>query len=105
VQATLPASVTITAVDVESSTPMAVYAQPTTPLQGSRVATISFTATSSVLPDVPAWLTSLATLPGYADALPGSVQLDSTSGVYTANITMHVNSDAFSKRFSTDEGK
>ncbi|MGO4691325.1 hypothetical protein [Glaciibacter sp. 2TAF33] len=104
VQATLPASVTIDAVTVDSASPLAIYDQPTAPLQGSRVATMSFTAKSATLPDVPTWLTALATLPGYADALPGSVNLDATTGEYTVNITMHVNDAAFSKRFAT-EGK
>lgn len=103
VQATLPASVTIDTVTIDSATPVAVYGQPTAPLQGSRMATVSFSAQSAVLPDVPTWLRALATLPGYADALPGSVNLDETTGVYTASITMHVNSDAFSKRFMPEE--
>jgi hypothetical protein len=104
VQATLPSSVTIDAVTVDSASPLAIYGQPTAPLQGSRVATVSFTAKSGTLPDVPTWLTALATLPGYADALPGSVNLDEATNTYTVNITMHVNDAAFSKRFAT-EGK
>lgn len=102
VQATLPASVSIDQVTIDSATPIAVYEQATTPLQGARMATISFSATSSVLPDVPAWLRSLATLPGFADALPGSVTLDETTGIYTASITMHVNDAAFSGRFAPE---
>jgi hypothetical protein len=104
VQATLPASVSIDAVTVDSASPLAIYDQPTAPLQGSRVATVSFTAKSGTLPDVPTWLTALATLPGYADALPGSVNLDAATSTYTVNITMHINDAAFSKRFAT-EGK
>lgn len=102
VQATLPASVSIDQVTIDSATPIAVYEQATTPLQGARMATISFSATSALLPDVPAWLRSLATLPGFADALPGSVTLDEASGVYTASITMHVNDAAFSGRFAPE---
>lgn len=99
VQATLPASVVIDTVSIDSATPVAIYAQPTAPLQGVRMATVGFSAKSAVLPDVPTWLRSLATLPGFADALPGSVTLDEETGVYTATITMHVNSAAFSNRF------
>ena len=43
---------------------------------------------------------ALATLPGFADATPGSVMLDETTNPYTVNITMHVNEAAFDKRFS-----
>lgn len=106
VQSTLPASVTIDTVNVESASPVALYSQPTAPLQGPRVATVEFSVKSSALPDVPAWLTALATLPGFADALPGSATLDEASGVYTVHITMHVNEAAYSHRFApVEEGK
>lgn len=98
VQSILPPSVTISTVAVDSASPLALYGQPTAPLQGARVATVAFTAESAVLPDVPTWLDALATLPGYADALPGSVSRDE-SGVYTVTITMHVNDAAYARRF------
>ena len=101
VQAILPASVNINSIAVDSATPLTRYVQPTAPLQGPRVATVTFTATSSTLPDVPTWLDSLATLPGFADALPGSVTRDD-AGVYTAEVTMHVNDAAFAHRFVTE---
>ena len=104
VQATLPAGVTIDSVTVDSASPLAIYDQPTAPLQGARVATVSFTATSAMLPDVPTWLKALAKLPGYADALPSSANLDTVTNTYKVNITMHINDAAFSKRFAT-EGK
>jgi glycerate-2-kinase len=100
VQSTLPANVTITTVKIDSASPLAVYAQPTAPLQGARVATLSFTASSPTLPQVPVWLDALATLKGFADAVPGSVALDTTTNTYTVNITMHINEAAFEKRFA-----
>lgn len=103
VQAILPASVTISTVAVDSASPLAVYGQSTSPLQGARVATVSFTAESAVLPDVPTWMDSLTTLPGFADALPASVSR-ADSGIYTVSITMHVNDAAYAQRFAT-EGK
>lgn len=103
VQAILPPSVAIQSVAITSASPLAIYAQPTAPLQGPRVATVTFEATSLVLPEVPAWLTSLATLPGFADALPGSVTLDEASKEYKVNITMHVNDAAYAKRFALEE--
>jgi hypothetical protein len=99
VQATLPGDVVITTVNVDSSTPIALYPQSTASLQGPRVATIAFTATSRSLPQLPVWLTALKTLPGYADALPSTVLLD-PAGNYTVNITVHVNEKAFDKRFA-----
>jgi Tfp pilus assembly protein PilN len=104
VQATLPGSVTIDTVSVDSASPLAIYVQSIAPLQGARVATVTFTAQSRVLPDVPTWLDSLTTLPGFADALPGSVDRNPADGVYTVKITMHINDAAYAKRFAV-EGK
>lgn len=103
VQVTLPSGVTIDTVTVDAASPFEVYTQPTAPLQGARVATVGFTATSEVLPDLPVWLTALAKLPGYADALPGSVSLDEESGTYSVTITMHVNDAAFAQRYTAEE--
>ena len=105
VQNTLPRSVAIATVQVDSATPLVAYTQATAPLQGLRVATVSFTATSNVLPDIPAWLTALGTLDGFADALPGSVTLDQTTGTYMVTITMHLNDTAFAHRFDPIEKK
>jgi hypothetical protein len=99
VQATLPPNVTLDSVNIDSATPFASYAQASAPLQGERIATLSFTAISSTLPQVPQWLIALATLPGYADANPGSVTRTET-GSYSVNITMHINQAAFTDRFS-----
>ncbi|MDY7529125.1 MULTISPECIES: hypothetical protein [unclassified Cryobacterium] len=101
VQATLPSTVSIDTVTLDFASPIFAYAQPTAPLQGARVGTVKFTAKSAVLPDVPTWLNALSTLPGFADALPGSVTLDATTKTYTVDITMHVNDAAYAKRFAT----
>jgi hypothetical protein len=101
VQQTLPDGVQIQSVKVDSETPLAAYAQPSSPLLGARVATITFTASSAELPDVPRWLDALKTLTGYADANPDSVDLN--AGEYAATITMHVNTGAFDNRFATKE--
>jgi hypothetical protein len=103
VQQTLPGDVSIAAVSVGSENPLAAYQQSTAPLQGARVATLTFTANSPELPAVPTWLKSLSALPGFADATPGSVSLDTTTNIYTVTITMHINSTAFDARFTTKE--
>jgi hypothetical protein len=97
VQGTLPVGVTVTSVSLDQASPLESYAQGTSPLEGSRVATVVFTATSPTLPAVPVWLDGLATLPGFADATPGSVAF--SDGVYEATVTMHITADAFSGRF------
>ena len=100
VQATLPAGVAIETVTINSATPILMYEQSSVPLQGARVAEVSFTASSAALPDVPTWLNGLTTLPGFADALPGTVDLNETTSSFTVSIIMHVNEAAFSQRFA-----
>ena len=103
-RAVLPTDVTIDSVVVDSTSPLTAYAQPTAPLQEARVATLTVTMVSPGLPAVPRWLDALHTLPGMADAVAGSITAGETGG-YTVVVTMHVNSDAFSGRFTdTTEG-
>ncbi len=99
VQATLPLDVSLETINVDSATPFSPYTQASAPLQGSRIATLSFTAKSANLPKVPAWLVALTSLPGYADASPGSVTRNESGG-YLVSITMHINEDAFTHRFT-----
>jgi len=103
-QATLPSGVLINSVTIDSATPFVDYAQSTVPLEGSRVATLVFTAMSPGLPSIPSWLDGLGTLEGFADAVPGSVTVQ-TDGTYLVNITMHINSDAFALRFPGEDQK
>jgi len=96
-QATLPAGVSLVTVTIGTADPMTAYAQSTTPLEGDRIATLTFTASSQTLPSIPVWLDGLKTLPGFVDATPGSVSLE--NGLYTADVTMHIGTDAFADRF------
>jgi Tfp pilus assembly protein PilN len=100
-QRTLPDGVKLTATSIDSASPIAMFGQATVPLEGPRIATLNFTATSRTLPDVPNWLDSLGSLPAFVDAVPNSVTLDE-GGVYVVNITMHIGADAYSGRFSAD---
>jgi hypothetical protein len=106
VQASLPTGVTITGVSIDSASALATYTQATAPLQGSRIATLTFTASSPTLPSIPVWLDALKTLPGYTDANANSVTLatDSSSG-YTANITIHINTAAYDDKYVPKKGK
>jgi len=114
IQATFPAGVTTTNLTISSASPLSSFAQASTPLQGVRVATVTFTATSQKLPSVPTWLDALKALPGYVDASAGSVTSTASagdtagstasSGGYTVDVTLHLNQDIFSKLYTT-EGK
>jgi Tfp pilus assembly protein PilN len=96
-QATLPPGVTLKTVSITSATPMSAFPQSDAPLQGARVAELTFTAVSPTLPTIPDWLRSMAKLPGFVDATPGTVKQE--NGVYTASVLMHINAEAFSMRF------
>jgi Tfp pilus assembly protein PilN len=99
-QGTLPSGVLLKNVSIESGTPMSAFGQSDGPLQGARVAAVTFTATSATLPTIPDWLRSMAKLPGFVDATPGSVKQE--NGIYTAEVLMHINAEAFSMRFDPE---
>jgi Tfp pilus assembly protein PilN len=98
-QSALPAGMSITSVAELLDTP-ATGAAAVVPLQGAHIATITITA-SSPQASVSAWLDNLASIKGFVDAVPGSVNLDSSTGLYTSTVTLHVNADALSGRFAT----
>ena len=72
-------------------------------LTDARVATLTMTMVSPALPAVPQWLDALHTLPGMADAVAGTITATDTGG-YTVLVTMHIDSDAFSGRFTDITG-
>lgn len=100
VSASRPAGVVIAGVTIDGASPLLAYTQATAPLQGPRIATLDFKAFSSDLPTVKAWLDNLAKLPGFVDAVPGSVVWTPELNAYAVAITMHVGDGAFSNRFT-----
>jgi hypothetical protein len=98
-QATLPAGVAINTVDSSSASPVTDFAQSEIPLEGGRIGTLTFSASSPTLPSIPTWLNGISTMTGFVDAVPNSVNLE-VDGTYTASITMHINSNAYSGRFA-----
>jgi Tfp pilus assembly protein PilN len=103
VQATLPAGVSVQTVEVESASPLAEFQQGSTPFEGPRVATITFSARTDSFPSTPEWLKALEGLPGYVDATPNNLTRDEGTGSYTVSITMHVNGDVYDGRFSSKD--
>jgi len=99
-QGSLPQGVSIVGVTVDSASPLESYDQPTTPLQGARVATLTFEADSPTLPSIPDWLDRVRGLPGFVDANANSVTLDSNTGHYTVDMTVHINEKAFDGKYS-----
>ena len=101
-QATLPAGVTINTVDSSSASPITDFAQSVVPLEGGRIGTLTFSASSPTLPSIPTWLNGISTMTGFVDAVPNSVNLE-VDGTYSASITMHINSNAYSGRFAAEK--
>jgi Tfp pilus assembly protein PilN len=100
-QKALPSGVVLELFKVDAATPMATVVQSDAPLlTGARVGTITLTAYSKTLPSIPDWLRSLEKVPGYVDAIPGSVKQEGAG--YTAEVTMHFNELAFSNRFDPE---
>lgn len=102
VKAKLPAGVAITGVTIDSATAEDPYPQSDDPLQPQRVATVTLDATSATLPSVPAWITALGDLRGFADATADSVTKGNTSGDgYTVTLTIHLDEKAYDDRYAT----
>lgn len=92
----LPDGVRLSQVTIDSSDIQTRYPQSDIPLEGPRIATISFTAVSDELPIIAEWLRTIRELPGFVDALPGTVAVN--DGGYAASITMHIDARAYSGR-------
>lgn len=102
-QSLLPADVTLTNVVVESANILEPYQQSSVPLEGRRIATLVFTAESPVVPSIPSWIESLTALPGFADASPSG--LVSQDGSFLGTVVLHIDTDAYSNRFTLEEGQ
>jgi hypothetical protein len=105
VSATLPGDVVIRSFLIEAGTPIEAHPQATVPLQGSRVATLKFTVNSPAVTSIQAWLVALQELPGFADATPGNLTFVDDGAYYTAEVTIHITSEAYSYRFLSDDEK
>jgi hypothetical protein len=97
VQGSLPAGVTLDTFNVDASTVTENYPQSDVPLQGARIATLQFSAISPGIPEIPSWLDALRKLPGFVDAVPGSV-IQREVGDYIATITMHIDAEVYTNR-------
>jgi len=108
VQQLLPEGVAITALTIDSSSPMQSFDQSIAPLQGMRVATVNITVSSPSIPSVPDWSERLTKLPGYVDSnidsiARGTVVGDTagtSSSSYQASITLHVDEGAYDGKYA-----
>lgn len=97
-RATIGSGLTLKGITIDSASPLAAYEQPTVPLQGARVATVTLDVKATSLDAVSAWLAQLATIPAVADVSPGTITLDQSG--YSASAILHLNESAFDNRFA-----
>lgn len=105
VRSKLPAGVQITGVTVDSASATESYAQSDDPLQGQRIATLTFDATSTALPSVPDWLTAVGGVEGFVDANANSVSRSDDGSGYAVNMTIHLDEKAFDGKYAAADAK
>lgn len=105
VRSRLPAGVQITGLTIDSAGAEEAYAQSDDPLQGQRIATLTFDATSDALPSIPDWLTAVGGVTGFVDANANSVARSQDGGGYAVNMTIHLDEKAFDGRYAADDAK
>lgn len=103
IKAHIPAGYSITAISTDSATPVTDYAQGGTPLDAPRAATVTITAKTSSLAELPAWISAVAALPEVADTSP-SVNTADTSK-YTVVLTTHLTTKAYMTPLTTGAGQ
>ncbi|MEX1079731.1 MAG: hypothetical protein WED09_11550 [Homoserinimonas sp.] len=96
-KAALPSGATIESFVVDSQAAVEAAPEVAVPLQSSRVATVTFAVRVPTLPVVDSLLVNLRELSGFAGAVVTSITLEDDS--YLASGVLHVNADAFEKRF------
>lgn len=105
-EASLPSGANVTAVNAAIDAPLGAAANTPSvavPLEGPRIATIQVTV-SIAEGQVSGWLNTLPSIKGFVDATPGSLQLSTTSSTnYALVVTIHVNNQAVSGRFTNAE--
>jgi Tfp pilus assembly protein PilN len=99
IQSTLPVGTTITAFTASTASTVTTPTTVTDTFTPSHVAEVKITADSPQQP-ISDWLDNLAKLKGVVAATPGSVTLDTTTGHYTVEVDLLVNSEALSQRFA-----
>lgn len=102
VRATLPAGTELATVSVESAPPMELFEQATVPLQGERIATVSFTTRSADPTVGPAVLDALTGIDGFVDAhAPSRTTIE--GGAIETMFVLHLDSGALANRFPAPE--
>ena len=93
VLADMPAGFTLTGIKADGATPYLDYAQGATPIDdGVRAATITVTATTPSITELPVWLRELKGLQAYTDLSPA---VSGSEGDYTVEVVVHLSPAAY----------
>lgn len=92
-QGALPAGARITTVTIESSSPMQELAPPIDPLRTSRIASVTFSAVTTSVPDVVTWTRAVLDVPGVVYAAPRSTVADETASAFTVEMSVDISAE------------
>lgn len=106
IQAVAPENVSIATLTISAPSPTQAAAPPVNPLVTSSIGSITFTGTSTTLPDVAGWLEALNSIPGFSDADFSSAEISDNEGVvgYDLTSTVQIDATVFANRFVATEG-
>jgi len=88
-------------ITVKQATPVTPFDEPTAPFEKERVAEIVITGGGLSLSSLAIWMENLRTVPGYTDSTYSTIAAE--GGIYVYSLTVHINSEAFTKRFAETE--
>jgi hypothetical protein len=93
IKGSIPSGFSISAIATDSATPIADYAQGSTPLDRPRVGSVTITAKTRSIADLPQWISAVTALPEVADASPSVSAGD--GGKYTVVLAVHLTDKAY----------
>jgi Tfp pilus assembly protein PilN len=106
-RAVTPPGVSYDTISVTAATPVAAAPASTDALASASVGQIAFTARSTTLPDMSAWMDAISTVSGLGDPWFTSASLTDQDGAvfYQVSATVSIRDSAFAHRFVPKEGK
>lgn len=97
----LPLDMQVTNIQMTSATPLAPFSETTVPLEQPRVAEILITTKGATYGPQADVLRALEDFDGFADASMESLAME--DGMYVSVIRLHLNEEAFSNRFASED--
>lgn len=94
---------TVTALVMTTETPMARFSPTTVPLEQPRIAELVIQLQDPEYASSGETLRKIATMPAFADATLETVMYE--DGVYKFTIRLHINEEAFTRRFATEDNE